>query len=192
MSNETETTVQPPAPLEEAEIPQKIFHNRARQGAMLANVNAAFARQFLMTASNVPFLLRKGAKLHFAGVEGEFVPIGRIAKRGAVNGTTYLFLRRLGDSDPSALYVYDWSQDCIAMPVAIIATTREERDAVKSLNSIVYSANEYIEAGYQPPAEVVEAEKTLGTKEAAKNRNERMSAVLQLLLENSRAIKSLL
>jgi hypothetical protein len=168
-----------------------VFHARAKQGAMLRDTKAHFAREFLAAASQVSFMLRKGAKLSFAGIEGEFVPVGRIAKRGAINGTTYLFLRRIGD--PTTLYSYDWSGDRDATPVAMVATTEAERASVGPvLRSIIYSSDDYEAAGFKPPAEVVEAEKRLGKKDAAKNRNEVMSAILEELLSRSVPISSLL
>jgi hypothetical protein len=195
-ANATETNEAPLGlePLAEAEPePPKVFHSRAKQGAMLENASAAFARAFLATASQVSFLLRKGAKLSFAGVEGEFVPVGRIAKRGAVNGTTYLFMRKLGDSNPNALYVYDWSRDFGAPPIAMVATTEAERASIGPvLRGILYSSEDYEAAGFKPPAEVAEAEKRLGKKDAAKNRNEVMAAILEELLSRAVSIHTLI
>jgi hypothetical protein len=75
----------------------------------------------------------------------------------------------------------------------MVATTEAERASVGPvLRSIIYSSDDYEAAGFKPPAEVVEAEKRLGKKDAAKNRNEVMSAILEELLSRSVPISSLL
>ena len=141
-----------------------------------------------------PFtLLRRTIKVRFANVEGQFVPVGRLAKRGAINGTTYLFMRRCGD--PATLYVYDWSQCGTVVPLSMEATAPAEREAAKLLGEIEYAPEAYEAAGFKAPplrAEDRDASgKPLDEKVLRKNRAERMSERLESLLAIAVPIPSL-
>ena len=162
----------------------RALHARAQAGAMLFAADAAMARGIVKLWDEWVVLLRRGMKVQFSGVEGEFVPVGRLAKRGAINGTTYLFLRRLGDA--GTLYVYDWSQNAGIVPTAMFATNADEREACKLLAEIEYPAEAYEAAGFRAPALRDEdrdsSGKPLDEKTLRRNRAERMSARLEGLL----------
>lgn len=178
-----ETTTNRPAAL----------HSRAQVGAMLHSESAAFARAIVKLWDEPFTLLRRTIKVRFAGVAGEFVPVGRLAKRGAINGTTYIFARRCGD--PATLYVYDWSQCGTTVPLSMEATTGAEREACKLLGEIEYPAEAYEAAGFKAPplrAEDRGADgKPLDEKVLRRNRAERMSERLESLLAIAVPIPSL-
>lgn len=169
------------------------LHNRAQSGAMLHNEAAAFSRAIVKLWDEWYTLLRRTVKVRFAGVQGEFIPVARIAKRGAINGTTYLFARRVGD--PATLYVYDWSQCAGVVPVAMEATAPAEREAAKLLSEVEYPSEAYEAAGFKAPplrAEDRGADgKPLDEKVLRRNRAERMSERLEGLLAIAVPIPSL-
>ncbi len=180
--DENENTVARPA-----------MHARAQAGAMLHSESAAFARSIIKLWDEWFVLLRRAVKVRFSNVTGEFVPVGRLAKRGAINGTTYLFMRRVGDG--GTLYVYDWSQCGGIVPVAMEATAPAEREAAKLLAEIEYPSEAYEAAGFRAPplrAEDRGADgKPLDEKTLRKNRAERMSERLEALLSIAVPIPSL-
>ena len=171
----------------------KALHSRAQAGAMLHNAEAAFARSIVKLWDEWHTLLRRTMRVRFEGVRGWFIPVGRLAKRGAINGTTYLFLRRV--DDPSALYVFDWSQCGMTVPVSMDRATPDESAACKLLGDIEYPAEAYEAAGFRAPALRDEdrdaSGKPLDEKILRKNRAERMSARLEGLLSVAVPIPSL-
>jgi hypothetical protein len=171
----------------------RAMHARAQAGAMLFAADAAMARGIVKLWDEWVVLLRRGIKVQFSGINAEFVPVGRLAKRGAINGTTYLFLRRLGE--PSTLYVYDWSQNVGIVPTAMFATTDAERQECKLLGEIEYPSEAYEAAGFRaPPLRDEDRDpsgKPLDEKTLRKNRAERMSARLEALLSIAVPIPSL-
>ncbi len=174
-------------------VAPRALHQRAQSGAMLHNESAAFSRSIIKLWDEWFVLLRRAVKVRFAGVQGEFVPVGRIAKRGAINGTTYLFMRRCGD--PATLYVYDWSQCGTVVPLAMEATSPSEREACKLLSEIEYPSEAYEAAGFKPPPLRAEdrdgSGKPLDEKLLRRNRAERMSERLETLLAIAIPIPSL-
>ncbi len=170
------------------------LHNRAQSGAMLHNESAAFSRAIVKLWDEPFTLLRRTVKVRFAGIAGSFVPVGRLAKRGAINGTTYLFMRRVGDGG-GALYVYDWSQCGTTVPLAMEATSPSEREACKLLSEIEYPSEAYEAAGFKAPplrAEDRGADgKPLDEKVLRRNRAERMSERLESLLAIAVPVPSL-
>ena len=171
----------------------RAIHARAQSGAMLHSFDASFARAIIKLWDEWHTLLRRTMKVSFENVSGEFVPVGRLAKRGAINGTTYLFLRRLGDA--GTLYVYDWSQNAGTVPLSMNRTTPEERESCKLLAEVEYPAEAYEAAGFRAPALRDEdrdaSGKPLDEKVLRKNRAERMSARLEGLLAIAVPIPSL-
>jgi len=169
------------------------MHQRAQCGAMLHNESAAFARSIIKLWDEWYVLLRRAVKVRFSNVTGEFVPVGRLAKRGAINGTTYIFARKIGDG--GTLYVYDWSQCGGIVPVSMEATAPAEREAAKLLGEIEYPAEAYEAAGFKAPplrAEDRGADgKPLDEKVLRRNRAERMSERLEALLAIAVPIPSL-
>jgi hypothetical protein len=169
------------------------IHARAQSGAMLHSESAAFARAIVKLWDEWYTLLRRTIKVRFAGVQGEFVPVGRLAKRGAINGTTYIFARKIGDG--GTLYVYDWSQCGGIVPVSMEATSGAEREACKLLAEIEYPSEAYEAAGFRAPALRAEdrdaSGKPLDEKVLRKNRAERMSERLETLLSIAVPIPSL-
>ena len=171
----------------------KAIHSRAQAGAMLHNFDAAYSRAIIKTFEEWFTLLRRTVKVTFEGVAGEFVPVGRLAKRGAINGTTYIFARKLGD--PATLYVYDWSQCNGVVPVSMNRTSPDERAECKLLAEVEYPAEAYEAAGFKaPPLRDEDRDssgKPLDEKVLRKNRAERMSARLEGLLAIAVPIPSL-
>jgi hypothetical protein len=178
--------------MNETTMARPSIHQRAQSGAMLHNESAAFSRSVIKLWDEWYILLRRAVKVRFEGVRGEFVPVGRIAKRGAINGTTYLFMRRVGDP---ALYVYDWSQCGTVVPLSMEATSPSERDSAKLLGEIEYPAEAYEAAGFRaPPLRAEDRDsngKPLDEKVLRKNRAERMSERLETLLSIAVPIPSL-
>lgn len=169
------------------------MHARAQAGAMLHSESAAFARAIVKLWDEWFTLMRRTVKVRFSGVQGEFIPVGRLAKRGAINGTTYIFARKIGDSN--TLFVYDWSQCGGIVPVSMEATSGAEREAAKLLAEIEYPSEAYEAAGFKAPplrAEDRDASgKPLDEKVLRKNRAERMSERLESLLAIAVPIPSL-
>jgi hypothetical protein len=174
-------------------VARPAMHARAQSGAMLHSESAAFSRAIVKLWDEWYTLLRRTVKVRFAGVSGEFIPVGRLAKRGAINGTTYIFARRVGD--PATLFVYDWSQCAGVVPVAMEATAPAEREAAKLLSEIEYAPEAYEAAGFRAPALRAEdrdaSGKPLDEKVLRKNRAERMSERLESLLAIAVPIPSL-
>jgi len=174
-------------------VARPALHARAQVGAMLHNESAAFSRAIVKLWDEWYTLLRRTIKVRFAGVSGEFIPVGRLAKRGAINGTTYLFLRRVGDG--GTLFVYDWSQCGTVVPLSMEATSPSERDSAKLLSEIEYPSEAYEAAGFKAPplrAEDRGADgKPLDEKVLRRNRAERMSERLEALLAIAVPIPSL-
>jgi hypothetical protein len=174
-------------------VARPAMHARAQAGAMLHSESAAFARAIVKLWDEPFTLLRRTIKVRFANVTGEYVPVGRLAKRGAINGTTYIFARRVGD--PATLYVYDWSQCAGIVPVSMEATSGSEREACKLLSEIEYAPEAYEAAGFRaPPLRPEDRDsngKPLDEKVLRRNRAERMSERLETLLSIAVPIPSL-